>query len=87
MAYAGEGDKKNRNQIRITHSEFYIVKVFVQFCEKYLNLKRENMKCGLVLYSDHIIDNCISRWSSELDIKKPNFYKTQIIRQKDCNLE
>lgn len=83
MIYAGEGDKKSQNMSRISNSEFYIHKIFIKFAIKYLNIKRENIKIGLILYPDLDIEECLDKWSEELDINKLNFHKTQIIKGKE----
>lgn len=83
MAYAGEGDKVNRHSVRISNSEFYIIQYFIAFTIKYLNFKRENMKCGIILYPDHNIDACMKKWSFELGIPESNFHKTQVIQGKE----
>lgn len=83
MIYAGEGDKRNPNNSRISNSEFYIHKIFIDFTEKYLDIKRENIKIGLILYPDLNQDECIKKWSLELNIPILNFYKTQIIKGKE----
>lgn len=83
MIYAGEGDKRNQNNSRISNSEFYLHKIFINFALKYLKIKRENIKISLILYPDLNIEECINKWSTELDILKSNFYKTQIIQGKE----
>lgn len=83
MAYAGEGNKMDKNHIKISNSEFYINKFFIEFSVKYLGFKRENMKCALILYPDNDIEQCIERWSNEIGISRANFYKTQIIQGKE----
>jgi len=83
MIYAGEGDKRNQNNSRITNSEFYLHKIFINFAIKYLKIKRENIKISLILYPDLDVEGCVAKWSNELDIPKSNFYKTQIIQGKE----
>jgi len=83
MVYAGEGDKRNQNNSRISNSEFYLHKIFIDFALKYLKIKKENIKISLILYPDLNIEECLNRWSKELDILKSNFYKTQIIQGKE----
>ena len=65
MLYAGEGDKVTRFNIRMSNCEFYLHKFFISFSEKYLDFKRENIKCGLILYPDNDVEDCLSRWYSE----------------------
>lgn len=83
MIYAGEGDKRNQNNSRISNSEFYLHKIFISFALKYLKIKRENIKISLILYPDLSIEDCLNKWSIELCIPKSNFYKTQIIQGKE----
>lgn len=83
MIYAGEGDKRSKNNSRVSNSEFYIHKIFIKFAERYLNIKRENIKIGLILYEDLDSEICLDKWSEELSISKSNFYKTQIIKGRE----
>lgn len=83
MIYAGEGDKKHGNCSRISNSEFYLHQIFIKFSEKYLDIKRENIKVGLILYPDLEVRACLEKWSQELNITELNFYKTQIIKGKE----
>jgi len=80
MLYAGEGDKSSRNLTRLSNSEFYLHLVFIRFSERFLNVKRENIKVWLLLYPDHNIERCIQIWSEKLGIKRVNFNKSQIIQ-------
>jgi hypothetical protein len=83
MIYAGEGDKRSHNNSRVSNSDFFIHKIFIKFAEKYLDIKRENVKISLILYPDLDIETCINKWSSELNVVNLNFYKTQIIKGKE----
>lgn len=83
MLYAGEGDKRSRNQTRITNSEFYIHKIFINFSEKYLKIPKKHIKISLIVYPDNSISECLDLWSKELNISTNNFYKTQIIEGKE----
>lgn len=85
MIYAGEGDKRSINNSRVNNSEFYLHKIFIDFAIKYLNIKRENIKIGLILYSDLDKKECLDKWSRELDIPITNFYKNQFIKGKEKN--
>jgi hypothetical protein len=83
MIYAGEGDKRNDHLSRVSNSDFYIHKIFIRFTEKYLNIKRENIKISLILYPDLNIKKCLDKWLQELNVPIINFYKTQIIKGKE----
>ena len=79
MIYAGEGDKRSRNLVRISNSEFYLHLVFISFSEKFLGIKKDKIKFWLLLYHDHNIKELIEIWSKKLKINKLNFYKSQVI--------
>lgn len=83
MAYAGEGDKTNRFNIKLANSEFYLHLVFIRFSERFLHIKRDKIKVWLLLYPDHNIEECITIWSKKLQINKSNFNKSQVIVGKE----
>lgn len=82
MLYAGEGDKLDRGTIRLANVDFNLHKIFINFCEKFIKIKRESMKFSILLYPDLDINTCIQKWSLELGISENNFYKTQVIKGK-----
>lgn len=83
MIYAGEGDKRSQNNSRVSNSEFYIHKIFIQFAQKYLKIEIKNIKIGLIIYPDLDEHECIDIWSNKLNISKLNFYKTHTILGKE----
>lgn len=83
MAYAGEGDKRTRQLVRITNSEFYIHTIFIRFVKKYLYVDDRDIKCALILYPDNNQSLCKEMWSNILKIKRENFHKTQVIQGKE----
>ena len=85
MLYAGEGDKRNRNLVRLSNSEFYLHKVFILFAEKFLSVDRQNIKFWVLLYPDHIVQDCVAIWSKETGIPMSNFNKSQVIKGKSAS--
>ncbi|MEK7128628.1 MAG: helix-turn-helix domain-containing protein [Patescibacteria group bacterium] len=83
MVYAGEGDKASRYNIKLANSEFYLHLVFIKFSERFLKTEREKIKVWLLLYPDHNIEKSLNIWSEKLNIKKSNFYKSQVIMGKE----
>lgn len=83
MLYAGEGDKKSKNGSRMSNSEFYIHKIFIKFAEKYLNIPKNSIKIGLILYPDNNINDCMVKWKTELAVSILNFHKTQVIKGRE----
>ena len=83
MIYAGEGDKRSPNLVRISNSEFYLHKIFIRFALKYIGVEREDLRCALLLYPEHTVEECTEKWSLELDLKRSQFHKPQIIVGKE----
>jgi len=82
MLYAGEGDRLDKGTIRLANIDFNLHKVFIKFCENFLNIDKNNIKISILLYPDLDINTCIKKWSHELTIPEKNFYKPQIIKGK-----
>lgn len=82
MLYLGEGDKPTRHLIRLANIDFDTHKIFINFLKKFIKIKTENLRCGILLYPDLNIEECKKKWSKELEIPLENFYKTQIIQGK-----
>ena len=83
MIYAGEGDKVSRSLIRISSSEAYLHTIFIRFCLIYLGISINQIRIGLLLYSDHAEDICVKFWSAALGIPPVQFHKTQVIQGKE----
>lgn len=83
MVYAGEGDKRSRNLVRITNTEFHLHKIFIRFALKYFAISRDSLRCGLILYPDLNESLCIAMWSNLLEIPKDKFHKTQVMQGKE----
>ncbi len=83
MLYAGEGDKRSKHLVRISNAEFYVHRIFIAFCLKYLYIPKESIRCALITYPDQTITDCILSWSKELSIPLEHFYKTQVIQGKE----
>jgi len=84
MVYAGEGDKRNPNQTRMSNTDFYLHEILIRFSEEFLKIKRGSIKINLIVYPDKNIEECINIWSETLRIPKGNFYKTQVIKGKEA---
>lgn len=80
MLYSGEGDKANRNNIRLANIDFGIHKVFIEFLVTYMEKDIDRLRFGLLLYPDLDIEHCKSKWSIELKIPIHNFHKPMVIQ-------
>ena len=83
MLYAGEGDRKSKELVRISNTDFYIHRIFVNFAKKYLKIPENGFRFGLILYEDNNEDVCKEVWSKELPISSLIFHKTQVIKGRE----
>ena len=80
MLYEGEGDKSAKTGIvRISNSHMSVLKIFVLFCKKYLDIPEQKIKFWLLAYPEMNISEAESKWGKYLNITSDNFYKTQVI--------
>lgn len=78
--YWGEGNKANKNTIRVGNSDPALLRIFIRFLTKFFGVKKEDLKFHLHLFSDISTDQAMHFWSVELKIKKRQFYKPMISR-------
>lgn len=83
MLYAGEGDRKSKELVRISNTDFYIHRIFVNFAQKYLKIPENSFRFGLILYEDNNEAVCKEAWSKELPISGLIFHKTQVIQGRE----
>ena len=80
MLYAGEGDKSDTVSIKFVNCDFSLHKIFKYFMINYLEKDSTKFKFSMLLYPDLDQESCYLKWSSELNINRENFYKTQVIQ-------
>lgn len=83
MVYAGEGDKRSPNLIRVSNTEFYLHTIFIKFAQTYLSIPLNRIKGAILIYPDHNESLCKEMWSNILGIPRENFHKTQVIQGKE----
>ncbi len=76
--YWGEGNKANKNTIRVGNSDPALLKIFIEFLITFFGIKKEDLKFHLHLFDDVNIVQAVHFWSKELKIKKSQFYKPMI---------
>lgn len=79
MLYWAEGDNKAENPVRLTNTAPGMIKLYVKFLTKVLNVSKSNLRCAVIIYPDLSDDKCIDFWSTVAEIPKSQFHKTQII--------
>lgn len=79
--YWGEGNKKNKNSIRLGNTEPRIIKHFIKFLIDMLGIYKPKLKFGLQIFSDISGKSALSYWLKELKefgINKKQFFKVTI---------
>jgi hypothetical protein len=73
--YWGEGTKADKNVVKLGNSDPELIKVFMDFLVKFFDLKKDNFKFHLHLFSDIDINQATKYWMKDLKIKRSQFYK------------
>jgi hypothetical protein len=76
--YWGEGNKLNKNTVKLGNSDPVLLNKFILFLIKFFNIKKKDLKFHLHTFSDINIEDCYNYWIKELKIHKKQFYKPTI---------
>jgi len=73
--YWGEGNKANKNTVRLGNSDPALMKIFIDFLTIFFQIDKDDLKFHLHLFSDIDIKEAQDYWIKKLNIKKGQFYK------------
>ena len=76
--YWGEGNKKNKNTIRLGNTDPRIIRKFIEFLLDILGARRDKLRFSLQIFSDISQDQVLKFWLKELyeyGINKSQFFK------------
>jgi len=76
--YWGEGNKANKNSIRLGNTDPNLIKKFIEFLIKFFSIKRKDLSFGLQLFSDVDVDVAMDFWVKMLKINKSQIGKPVI---------
>lgn len=76
--YWGEGNKANRNQVKLGNSDPELLKVFIRFLVKFFNIDKNDLRFHLHVFTDISLPKAKRYWIKELDIKENQIYKPHI---------
>jgi hypothetical protein len=79
--YWGEGNKKNKNSIRLGNTDPKLIKKFLDFLVKILGISKNKLKFGLQIFSDMPSNKTLNFWLNNLSkygINKRQFFKTTV---------
>ncbi len=73
--YWGEGNKKNRNSVRLGNVDPRLIMAYITFLNKIYAIDKDKLKFGLQIFSDISPLAAQRFWTNELKIKKSQFQK------------
>lgn len=79
--YWGEGNKKNKNSIRLGNTNPLIIKKFIEFLVDIFGINKNKLRFGLQIFSDIPEKRALNFWLKELSefgIIKNQFFKVTI---------
>ena len=78
--YWGEGNKANKNTVRLGNSDSDLLKTFIAFLVKFFKIKKRDLKFHLHIFSDIDLEETKRYWKKELRISEEQFYKPVITK-------
>ncbi len=76
--YWGEGNKANKNTVKLGNSDPALLRIFIRFLIKFFNINKKDFKFHLHTFSDINLNEAQNFWMKELDIQKKQFYKPTV---------
>jgi len=76
--YWGEGNKANKNTVRLGNSDAALLSKFIEFLIKFFNIDKKDLKFHLHIFSDIDVNEALAYWIKKLKINKKQFYKPMI---------
>ena len=76
--YWGEGNKANKNMVKLGNSDPELLKIFIQFLIKFFNIDKEDLRFHLHVFTDINLEKAKRFWMQELGIKRDQIYKPTI---------
>jgi len=80
MLYWGEGDKRNRNQVRLTNTDPSMIALFVTFLLHACKIPEQRISAHLLIYPDNDAGTCKTYWSTTSKIELSKFTKCTLIQ-------
>jgi hypothetical protein len=76
--YWGEGNKANPHSVRLGNTDAELLKMFIKFLVEIFNVKKEDMRFNLQIFSDLDVDAVLDYWIQELEVEEWQFYKPTV---------
>lgn len=78
--YWGEGNKANKNVVKIGNSDSHLLKMFIKFLIKFFKINKNDLRFHLHIFTDIDINKARDYWMKELKIKRQQFYKPTVTK-------
>jgi len=76
--YWGEGNKANKNIVKLGNSDPALMRIFIEFLIKFFEIDKKDLRFHLHTFTDINLNDAQSYWIKELNIKKEQFYKPTV---------
>ena len=80
MLYWGEGDKKNKNSLRLANTDPALIKIYKNFLRKTCSVAEDKINVWLLLYPDLDEVECKKFWIDKAELRINNFKKSMVIK-------
>lgn len=76
--YWGEGNKANKNSVRLGNTDPMLIKRFMEFLIRFFDIDKSDMKFGLQIFTDIDTNKAMRFWQKELGVWRSQFMKPTI---------
>jgi len=80
--YWGEGNKLNKNSIRLGNTDPELIKNFMKFLDVFYGIKKEKLRFGLQIFNDTKKDGALLFWCRKLNIDNNQFQKVIVTKSR-----
>ncbi len=78
MLYWGEGDKRNKYRLVMANTDPLLLRFFIAWAVRFLDVRRKDFRVQLHLYENMIIPDEEKFWRHSIELPTSQFYKTQV---------
>lgn len=82
--YWGEGTKADKVSVRLGNTDPKLIKKFIEFLVKFFEIKKEDLRFSLQLFSDIPQREAMDFWKKWLNINPSQFYKVTITKSRSA---
>lgn len=72
--YLGEGTKKGIHNVAMVNSDPRVLRIFINFLERFCGIARKELHAGLNIFSDCDVEAAIQWWALSLGLEVKQFY-------------